>query len=243
MTLLKTWLDRDKYCWRKHWRLIIALLSMSVLEFLLDNNLAIHSALEKLKLPNNVIDALEGIAGVEAANYDFEFSFVFYFAVVLWLIGFTRLLRLAVYVQLISISLTVIFSIVTLLITVAFRDEDVWGLLWDAVLVWIGNMVVFAIWYWMFDSPHTQAESAEQHKRYEFLFPHRSADIPGWSDWKPRFFDYLFLAFTTGTAFSPTDTAPLSRRAKFFTMLQASSSLIVIAVLAARGINILKPPT
>ncbi len=56
-------------------------------------------------------------------------------------------------------------------------------------------------------------------------------------DWSPGFVDYLFLAFNTSTAFSPTDTAVLSQRAKLLTMLQALLSLVIIAVLAARAIN------
>ncbi|MCW1966667.1 MAG: DUF1345 domain-containing protein [Anaerolineae bacterium] len=109
--------------------------------------------------------------------------------------------------------------------------------------MWVGNIVVFAGWYWLIDAEHAQAnDTAAPPKRWEFLFPQRAGEIIGWGNWQPRFFDYLFLAFTTATAFSPTDTAPLSRRAKVLIMLQAIISLIVVAVLAARAINILKPP-
>jgi uncharacterized membrane protein len=57
--------------------------------------------------------------------------------------------------------------------------------------------------------------------------------------WTPHFVDYLFLAFNTSTAFSPTDTAVLSRWAKLLTMLQSLISLTIIALLAARAVNVL----
>jgi uncharacterized membrane protein len=61
----------------------------------------------------------------------------------------------------------------------------------------------------------------------------------GQQDWSPHFMDYLFLAFNTSTAFSPTDTPVLARWAKVLTMLQSLLSLLIIALLAARAVNIL----
>jgi len=61
----------------------------------------------------------------------------------------------------------------------------------------------------------------------------------GQQNWSPNFFDYLFLAFNTSTAFSPTDTPALARWAKGLMMLQALLSLIIIALLAARAVKIL----
>ena len=72
-----------------------------------------------------------------------------------------------------------------------------------------------------------------------FLFPQMmQRDDADAAAWKPLFVDYLFLAFNTSTAFSPTDTAVLSRPAKMLTILQATTSLTVVVVLAARAINI-----
>jgi hypothetical protein len=58
-------------------------------------------------------------------------------------------------------------------------------------------------------------------------------------NWSPRFIDYLFIAFNTSTAFSPSDTPVLSRWAKVLTMLQSAISLIIVALLASRAIGIL----
>jgi hypothetical protein len=71
----------------------------------------------------------------------------------------------------------------------------------------------------------------------DFLFP--QSQISGLSRWYPTFIDYLFVASTNATAFSPTDTLPLSRRAKMLMLFQALVSLIVIALVAARAVNIL----
>jgi hypothetical protein len=153
-----------------------------------------------------------------------------------------RLARTGLYLHLVLLTATILISVVTLVLTLAYRDEDVWGLLWDATLVWVGNVFTFASWYWMFDAPHAKQTFKQDESRFEFLFPQRAAEIAHWQNWQPRFIDYLFLGFTTSTAFSPTETAPLSRRAKIAMMAQSVISLVIIAVLAARGINILKPP-
>lgn len=65
------------------------------------------------------------------------------------------------------------------------------------------------------------------------------ARAAGPDTWSPNFLDYLFLAFNTSTAFSPTDTPVLARWGKILMMLQSSISLIVLAILAARAVNIL----
>ncbi len=116
-------------------------------------------------------------------------------------------------------------------------------LLRSAVALWVSNILVFASWYWRLDGggPHRR-ESRAAHASSAFLFPQmmlpdgsKLAD-PGW---KPDFVDYLFLAFNTSTAFSPTDVPVLGRWAKVLMMLQSSISLATLAILAARAINIL----
>jgi len=112
-------------------------------------------------------------------------------------------------------------------------------LLLSASLLWITNILVFALWYWKLDAGGPMGRERPGAKG-SFLFPQLTRPTaerdPAWS---PNFFDYLFLAFNTSTAFSPTDTAVLSRWAKSMTMLQAIISLAIIALLAARAINVL----
>jgi uncharacterized membrane protein len=112
-----------------------------------------------------------------------------------------------------------------------------------ALLIWVTNVVAFAIWYWEVDcgGPFARApEHSHQAERPDLLFPQMANDIPGWEQdtWLPSFTDYLFVAFTTGTAFSPTDTMPLSRRAKILMMVEAAISLLTLAVIAARAVNV-----
>lgn len=109
-------------------------------------------------------------------------------------------------------------------------------LLRDAALIWVTNVVTFAVWYWEIDGGGPLKRRKDSHESEDFLFPQMTREKSG-SGWSPGFVDYLFLAFNQSTAFSPTDTAVLSRKAKVLTMIQASLSLVTIAVLAARAIN------
>jgi hypothetical protein len=111
-----------------------------------------------------------------------------------------------------------------------------------ALLIWVTNVVAFAIWYWEVDrgGPFARApEHARPAERPDLLFPQLAADLPGWGSWLPGFTDYLFVAFTTATAFSPTDTMPLSSRTKALMTVEAAISLLTLAVVAARAVNVL----
>jgi hypothetical protein len=109
-----------------------------------------------------------------------------------------------------------------------------------AVALWITNVLVFALWYWRLDAggPYRRDER-EGHESGSFLFPQMMLSDATSKSWSPNFIDYLFLAFSTSTAFSPTDSPVLFRWAKVLTMAQASISLTVVAFLAARAVNIL----
>jgi hypothetical protein len=123
-----------------------------------------------------------------------------------------------------------------------FRAED---LLIAAVEIWLTNVIVYALWFWEIDGrgPDARARHTPEQalKRADFLFPQmqvQSANGVAF-DWRPQFFDYVFLAFTNATAFSPADTFALSRIAKLLMMLEAATSLVTIAGIAARAIGIL----
>jgi hypothetical protein len=111
-------------------------------------------------------------------------------------------------------------------------------LLRSAIALWITNVLVFALWYWELDAGGPlQRESGHFHSA--FLFPQMLDQQKREKSWMPHFVDYLFVAFNTSTAFSPTDTAVLARSAKLATMLQALISLAIVVLLAARAVNIL----
>lgn len=117
------------------------------------------------------------------------------------------------------------------------------SLLVTGLAVWLTNVIVFALWYWEFDQGGPVARALATKPKYpDFLF----ANMTVWDDqnlcpkdWKPTFADYLYLAFTNATAFSPTDTLPLSRPAKMAMTLQALISLITGTLVVARAVNIL----
>jgi hypothetical protein len=118
------------------------------------------------------------------------------------------------------------------------------SLLRSAAALWLANILVFASWYWRLDAGGPHARNLRgNHTEGDFLFPQMTL-VPGTQKpldqgWAPGFVDYLFLAFNTSTAFSPTDSPVLSRWAKGLMMIQSSVSLATLALLAARAVNIL----
>jgi hypothetical protein len=130
------------------------------------------------------------------------------------------------------------------------RLEPPAAMLRSAAVLWLTNMLVFAGWYWRLDAGGPNArDTRAAHVSGAFLFPQMmipgvdaslvSKESAASDPWHPGFVDYLFLAFNTSTAFSPTDTLVLSRRAKLLFMIQSLISLVALAVLAARAINTL----
>jgi len=143
------------------------------------------------------------------------------------------------------VTIALILSLWLLLMEVAEHQIAPQRLLVSAAALWISNFLIFASWYWRLDGggPHERARSAS-HVDGAFLFPQMTMSpesklAAGEQNWEPRFVDYLFLAFNTSTAFSPTDVPVLSRWAKMLMMIQALISLLVIALLAGRAVNIL----
>ena len=153
----------------------------------------------------------------------------------------------AIFGILVTVALTAGLILYLALLVRALPDkkESPPALLLSASMLWITNILVFALWYWRLDAggPNHRDRRAE-HKDGAFLFPQMTMSDEALAesnqqDWSPNFVDYLFLAFTTSTAFSPTDAPVLARWAKLLMMLQSLLSLLIIALLAARAVNIL----
>jgi hypothetical protein len=117
-------------------------------------------------------------------------------------------------------------------------SEAVNALMLDVVLMATSNILLFSVWYWLIDPPGIEDDSHAD-EPWDFLFPQRSSPLPHYDGWVPRYADYLFVAFTTSFAFSPTDTLPLSRRAKMLMLLQAAISVVTLTGVAGSAINIL----
>lgn len=106
--------------------------------------------------------------------------------------------------------------------------------------IYLTNVIAFGLWYWEYDrgGPFARRDGARPHG--DFLFPQMAAPESAHADWEPRFVDYLYVSFTNATAFSPTDTMPLSRWAKLLMAAQSAVSLVTVALVVARAVNILK---
>ncbi|MBB6412195.1 hypothetical protein HNQ71_004885 [Mesorhizobium sangaii] len=107
-------------------------------------------------------------------------------------------------------------------------------LLIDALNIWVTNVIVFALWFWSTDRGGPPTCGLVKLAQADFLFAQMTLNDRELRDWLPGFVDYFFLAFTNATAFSPTDTLPLSQRAKLLMMAEAMISLLTIALVAAR---------
>ena len=149
------------------------------------------------------------------------------------------------YTSLGIVTAAMLASLALLVLGLPARKETPAQLLVSAASLWLSNVLIFASWYWRLDAggPH-QRDLRRAHTDGAFLFPQMMLDPElreemGEEDWRPGFVDYLFLAFNTSTAFSPTDVPVLSRWAKGLMMIQATISLATLAILAARAINIL----
>lgn len=113
-------------------------------------------------------------------------------------------------------------------------------LLLDALNIWATNVIVFSLWYWELDRGGPPINRSAERGPPEFIFPQMTlpAGTVG-ADAIPGFIDYLFLSFSTSTAFSATDTMPLTARMKLLMMLEATVSLLTLVLVAARAVNIL----
>ena len=148
--------------------------------------------------------------------------------------------KLIGYTASVILTVAMIWSLGLLVAAIPRHEIDPRTLLRSAVALWVTNVLVFALWYWRLDAggPH-ERDKVPGHKDGAFLFPQMNLETSSELNWSPNFVDYLFLAFNTSTAFSPTDTPALSRWAKILMMLQATISLTVLALLAARAVNVL----
>jgi uncharacterized membrane protein len=107
------------------------------------------------------------------------------------------------------------------------------------VVLWIDNVLLFSVWYWVLDrSGPLPPENADV--RPDFIFPQMNDEVHKiYPDWNPNFFDYLYLSLTNASAFSPTDTLPITRVAKLVMGAQSTAALVTVGVVVARAVNIL----
>jgi hypothetical protein len=111
-------------------------------------------------------------------------------------------------------------------------------LILSGVVIWATNVLLFAVWFWEMDGGGPVARFLGESPMQDFLFP--QDDLGGaYERWRPGFHDYLYLSITNATAFSPTDTMPLTFTAKGVMAFQSLSALATIGLVLARAVNIL----
>jgi len=117
--------------------------------------------------------------------------------------------------------------------------------------IWFTNILVFALWYWELDGDgpeaRAHANAAIEFHNADFLFPQMQLSFMGGRplpcvdpNWKPQFFDYLYLSFTNSTAFSPADVMPISRWSKALMLVEALISLMTIGIVLARSVSLIQ---
>jgi uncharacterized membrane protein len=107
------------------------------------------------------------------------------------------------------------------------------------MVIWLTNFMIFALWYWELDRGGPGKRAAGEDTPPDFLFPQMTDDRIEPLDWRPKFIDYLYVSLTNATAFSPTDTMPLTPMAKIIMGIQSLVSLVTIGLIVSRAVNIL----
>jgi hypothetical protein len=113
-------------------------------------------------------------------------------------------------------------------------------LLASGAVIWLTNVIVFSWWYWELDRGGPAARAHGTKQCPDFMFPQMSSPELAPRDWEPNYFDYAYLALTNATAFSPTDTMPMTRWAKAAMTVQTLVSIVVVALVVARAVNVLQ---
>jgi uncharacterized membrane protein len=109
----------------------------------------------------------------------------------------------------------------------------------SGILLWVTNVLLFGVWYWQLDGGGPVARAIDHDRHPDFLFPQMTDPRFAPADWHPGLVDFLYVSFTNATAFSPTDTMPLTQNAKWLMAAQSLTALVTIGLVVARAVNIL----
>jgi hypothetical protein len=123
---------------------------------------------------------------------------------------------------------------------VSGRETSGAHLLLKGGTVWLTNVVLFGLWFWLFDRGGPVSRLQDNPPPPDFQFPQMENPQLAAPGWRSHFLDYMYVSFTNSIAFSPTDAMPLSRWAKLSMMFEAALSAMVVLLVAARAVNIFK---
>jgi hypothetical protein len=153
-----------------------------------------------------------------------------------------RLERASILVFFATVQSAALVALARLIWEMVYDSKEVSGLalLASSIGLWAQNVLSFSLLYWQLDrgGPHARANNLS--RKPDWLFPQAGVPEDVRPGWHPTYVDYLFLGYSTATAFSPTDAVPLTSRAKMLMMLQSLISLVTILLVASRAINILQ---
>lgn len=142
-------------------------------------------------------------------------------------------------------TIALIGSVALLVRALPSHREAPLELLFSGGLLWLTNVLVFALWYWRLDGGGpTRRHELKKFGSTSFLFPQMQVPREERAEfqcvpWRPRFVDYLFVAFTQSSTFGPTDAPLLARWAKFLTMIQIAISLCIVVLLISRAVGVM----
>jgi len=221
-TLIPAW--RRETRGEPRWHIVLAVTAAMFLQWPLPGRLVLFR-------PSWLLPALEG-------------------ALLLVLVGLERQMRIdreSIVLRAVSMVATALLSAANIWSAVRLimglingtEGQHAGPLLASGAVIWLTNVIVFSWWYWELDrgGPAARAHGAKQCP--DFMFPQMSDPELAPKDWEPNYFDYAYLAFTNATAFSPTDTMPMTRWAKAAMTLQTMVSIVVVALVVARAVNVL----
>lgn len=153
-----------------------------------------------------------------------------------------RIERAGVFLFFVTVLIASLVALARLIGEMVYDSNEVSGLvlLASSIGVWAQSVLAFSLLYWQLDrdGPHARANNLS--RQPDWLFPQAGLPEGVMPGWRPTYVDYLFLAYSTATAFSPADALPLTSRAKMLMMLQSLIALVTILVVASRAINILQ---
>jgi uncharacterized membrane protein len=129
--------------------------------------------------------------------------------------------------------------LITALVTT--RSDDLSGgqLLCTAAVIWLANVIAFGVWFWDVDDGGPFERANKQRETPDFQFPQDENPQLARKPWRPRIWDYLYVSLMNASAFSPTDTMPLTIRAKLLMGIESTVSLVIIVLVTARAVNVL----
>jgi uncharacterized membrane protein len=150
-------------------------------------------------------------------------------------------LRRVMLALLVVMSIDNIAAVVQLVTAILDNDpeETATVLLATGAAIWLTNIIAFSLWYWILDRGGPAERAVDGGRAPSFVFGEMQNPEYADDDWVPIYADYLYLAFTNATAFSPTDTLPVRRWAKMAMMVQSALSLVIAVMIIARAVNIL----